>query len=170
MISHIVAYAVLIAHQTADLSSRLMGSWVGTLEYRDFSDNSREKLGTLLRVFKDKASGRLVFRYVYDDGPSKVVQDRDEVVIDTVAGSYSAYDSDGKSSDTYKFSALIAWDKDGKGTVILLGHGTENGSDVDIRQTLSVDAKALNVLRESRLPGKEFLFRHEYRFERVSKA
>jgi hypothetical protein len=146
-----------------------MGSWVGTLEYRDFSDNSREKLGTLLRVFREKTSGHLVFRYVYDDGPTKVVQDRDEVVIDEPTGKWTILDSAGKMNDTYDFKPPVHWSPSGKAALTLAGHATENGAAVDIRQTLTVDASTMVVLRESKLPGQTFLFRHEYRFTRVSK-
>ncbi len=169
MICSLLVASTLLERAPLDIESLMIGSWVGTLEYRDFSDNSRERLGTLLRIFRDKSSGRLVLRYVYDDGPTKVVQDRDEVTVDAASGKYTVFDSTGKPNDMYSFSPPVAWNSKGKNSIVLSGRGTENGSAVEIRQTLKIEPDKLEILRESRLAGQPFAFRHEYRFNRVSR-
>jgi len=144
-----------------------MGSWVGTLEYRDYSDNSRQRLGTLLTVSRDKASGRLVCRYVYDDGPKKVVQESEQVEIDWAGAKYRVYGSEGKAPTEYSVEGLAKLNAAGLGTLRLMGKATENDKAVDIRETLILSSDRLTMLRESKLPGAGFLFRHQFTFVRV---
>ena len=152
---------------TTELPHALIGSWVGTLEYRDYSDDSREKLGTLLRIYKHEGDDRLVFRYVYDDGPHKVVQDEDLVQIDEAKNSYVQFSSDGQESDRYSITGLAGLTDGGFGTFSLTGKGTENGVSVEVRETFRIQSDSLDILRESKLPGKAWLFRHEFSFKRV---
>ena len=153
---------------TNPLPKGLIGGWVGTLEYRDYSDDSREKLGTLLRIYKHEGDDRLVFRYVYDDGPHKVVQDEDLVQIDEAKNSYVQFSSDGKESDRYAITGLAGLTDGGFGTFLLSGKGTENGVSVVVRETFRIQSDCLDILRESKLPGKSWLFRHEFSFKRVT--
>ncbi len=143
------------------------GSWVGTLEYRDYSDDSREKLGTLLRVYRPKGARGWVFRYVYDDGPKKVVQDSETISLDWVSHRYVITSEDGKETDGYDLDGSKL-KTDGTGTLLLTGKGTENRVEVDIRTTMTITADHLDILRESRLKGQEFKFRHEYKFSLVA--
>ena len=143
------------------------GSWVGTLEYRDYSDDSKQKLGTLLRIYRPKGSTAWVFRYVYDDGPHKVVQESEMVSVDWVRHKYVAVSDDGKETNTYDLDG-VALNANGLGKLVLSGPGTENHVQVDIRETLTIAGNLLDILRESRIPGQAFKFRHEYAFVRVS--
>ena len=163
---------LILASQTSSPSQvpvtrALQGGWVGTLEYRDYSDNSRVKLGTLLRISKSKTDNRFVFRYVYDDGPKKVVQDEDHIDVDDAKGDYVIYSSDGKESDRYSIANSRNLNSLGYGSFVLLGKATENGVAVEIRETFKIQAKTLDILRESKVPGKSWLFRHEYKLNRV---
>jgi hypothetical protein len=150
------------------IATGLLGSWVGTLEYRDYSDNSRQKIATLLRIYADKEGRGLIFRYVYDDGPTKVIQDQDLVSVDEQKALYSISSPDGKSGSDYTVTGLKDLHPDGTGTLILLGKGTENNAAVDVREKLQIQRNRFTILRESKLPGQSFLFRHEYDFVRVS--
>ncbi len=147
-------------------SPAFVGSWVGTLEYRDYSDDSREKLGTLLRIYRPKGSSSWVFRYVYDDGPKKVLQESQTVTLDWTHHKYVSTSEDGKDIDTYDVDGSNL-KPDGTGTIVLRGKGTENRLPVEIRQTLTISDNHLDILRESQIKGQEFKFRHRYSFTRV---
>lgn len=150
------------------IDAALLGSWVGTLEYRDYSDNSRQRLGTLLNVSRDKASGRLVFRYVYDDGPKKVVQESEQLEVDEANSTYTVFPSDKKAPNVYAIEGLKKLKATGFGTIHLFGKATENDAAVEIRETISIGAEKFSILRESKLPGQSFLFRHQFVFTRVN--
>jgi hypothetical protein len=149
------------------IEEALMGSWVGTLEYRDYSDNSRQRLGTLLTVSRDKATGRLVCRYVYDDGPNKVVQESEQVEIDWAGAKYRVFGSEGKPPTEYSVEGLAKLSTAGYGRLRLSGKATENDKPVDIRETVTLSADRFTMLRESKLPGADYLFRHQFTFVRV---
>ena len=160
-------FLALQAKSATLLNHSLAGSWVGTLEYRDYSDNSRQRLGTLLRISPSKTDNTLAFRYVYDDGPHKVVQDEEIVSVDEAQSVYIVKSTDGKETDRYSMSSTEPLSKEGYGKLILAGRATENGALVDIRETLTIRPTSLRILRESKLPGQAFLFRHEYIFLRT---
>jgi hypothetical protein len=50
----------------------------------------------------------------------------------------------------------------GRGTLVLTGHGVENGSAVDVRTTLTLEPGRWTQLRETRRAGEAFSFRHRY--------
>jgi len=160
----LVAVVALAPFWLSGIEKNLTGSWVGSLEYRDYSDNSRVKLGTLFRC--SPAPSGFTFRYVYDDGPNKVVQDKETIIFDEAAAKWSVSSEDGKDRSDYAISKESKLSSDGSGNLVLYGVGTENGSKVDIRETLSIRHDRLIMLRESKLPGQQFQFRHNYSFRR----
>ena len=104
---------------------------------------------------------------MYDDGPNKVVQDKDITFVDGVKAIYSIQSPDGKSNDDYEAKTLRQLRLDGTGKLILLGKATKNGAGVDIRETITIEKHKLDILRESKLSGEPLKFRHEYAFTRV---
>lgn len=160
-----IAQAVL--NPLPKVEQAMLGTWIGTLEYRDYSNDSRERLPTLLRVSRVEGGSSVAFRYVYDDGPNKVVQDKDIISVDEAKSTYSIQSPDGKSKDDYEAKTLRRLRPDGTGKLILFGKATENGAAVEIRETITIERLKLDILRESKLPGEPFKFRHEYAFTRV---
>ena len=150
-----------------DINQALVGSYIGTLTYKDYSDNSLVRLPTLLCISRNKESGGLTFRYVYDDGPNKVVQDKDFVAVDLKGATYTVESADDKSKTIYVIEGADRLKTDGTGKILLLGKGTENKADVEIRQTLTIGKEKLSLLRETKLAGGAYKFRHEYSFLRV---
>jgi hypothetical protein len=157
----------LSAQPVADLQHALAGAWVGILEYRDFSEpatsTKRVKLPTWLNV--DAAGADLKFHYVYDDGPSKTVEETSLIRIDALR--YIVMDAKGKVEDTYAISGLDQL-RSGRGVLTLTGKGTENGAPVDVRTTLRVGRNILEITRETAASGQSFTFRHGYTFVRAA--
>jgi hypothetical protein len=164
----IVVVLLLHAATAADLQNAMMGTWVGTLEYRDYAEpatsTKRVKLPTWLHV--DPAGADLRFLYVYDDGPTKTVRETSLVRIDAGAGVYTVLDSEGKVENTYTIAGLEQLQA-GRGTLTLTGKGTENDKPVDVRMTLRIGRNILEMMRETAVSGQPFSFRHAYTFVRA---
>ena len=154
--------AVLL--QSHPFATAVSGSWSGSLEYRDYRSDRRVTLPTTLTVSSD-AQNVLVFAYVYDDGPGKTVRSTDRITIDPVANTYRIQNGDGTYDATFAVSGLAEFGPASR-TVVLTGKGEENGAAVDLRLTITVDDKSMTMLRESKKPGGEWLFRNQYRFTR----
>jgi hypothetical protein len=149
----------------------LAGTWLGSLEYRDFGNGARVVLPTLLTV--GRGAGGFEFFYTFDDGGGKVVRDRERVTLDLAARRYVVADRDGGNADAYRIETVDGFAADGAGgTFTALGSGTENGAAVDVRETVTLTPTALVLLRETRPRDSsgDFLFRHRYRFSRLSLA
>ncbi len=159
--------ALVISAQTsaplAGIQTALTGSWVGTLEYRDYSEpagsTKRMKLPTWLHI--EAAQANLRFLYVYDDGPAKTVSETEIVRIDPAAARYEVIDKDSKVKESYAIAGLAAL-RDGRGTLTLTGPGNESGAPVDVRTTIRIGRNIVEMTRETALSGQPFVFRHAY--------
>lgn len=153
--------------KTSEIQKAIAGSWVGTLEYRDYSEaagsDKRVKLPTWLTV--EQQGANLTFRYVYDDGPAKTVTETSLVELDTGAGTYSIIDSAGKVEESYKVEGLDKM-KQGRGSLLLRGTGTENKAAVEVKTTLRIGRNILEIVRETAPSGQPLAFRHAYTFVR----
>jgi hypothetical protein len=141
-----------------------IGTWSGTLEYRDYRSDRRVTLPTTL-VVTAAADGALEYVYTYDDGPGKTVVTRERVTINADAGTYRIQNAASNYDATFVGAGLRDFVSRGN-TVVLTGTGTENDVPVELRITIEATASALTMLRESRRPGGEWLFRNRYAFTR----
>ena len=160
---YLIAQTPVAGQAAKELDAALVGTWAGTLEYRDYSEpptsNKRVKLPTWLTV--SHAGDNLRFDYVYDDGPSKTVKESLLVHVDVVSAVYTTMDSAGKLEDTYKIAG-VNQHRSGRGVLTLTGMGTENGKPVEVRTTLRVGRSIFEVVRETASTGQPFTFRHSY--------
>ena len=135
------------------LTTALAGNWTGTLDYRDYQDDSRASLPTLM------AATGLSLAWTFDDGPGKTVKS---------AESWS-FTPDGKSlikkgkgsSETLAIAELRRR-SDGEITLVADGTGMENGQRVMVREILTRDGPVLRLTRMSRSVGQPFIMRHAY--------
>jgi hypothetical protein len=152
----------------ADLQHALSGSWVGALEYRDYSEpatsTKRVKLPTWLTVQPAGADLRLT--YVYDDGPTKTVIENSTVRIDPVAAHFTFLDDKGKVEDSL---SIAGWAQlhQGRGTLTLTGSSIDNGAAADVRVTMRIGRNILEITREAAPTGQPPVFRHTYTFVRA---
>ena len=148
------------------LYSGFLGDWVGQLEYRDFSDNSRVFLPTWLHATLTSDGRSLRFAYVYDDGPTKIVRELSVITLDPVAGTIAFTSDRDHSSDTYKVSGLGEFAAKGRGSLALAGTGEENDKKVEVKITITLRRNLYTYQKETRLPGQDFQFRDGYTFTR----
>ncbi len=165
---YLLAQASVSPHAAKELDAALVGSWVGTLEYRDYSEpatsSKRVKLPTWLSI--SQAGDNLRLEYVYDDGPSKTVKESSLVHIDAGSATYTTMDTGGKLEDTYRVTGLEQL-RLGRGILTLTGAGTEDGKRVEVRTTLRIGRNILEMLRETAPTGSALTFRHAYTMVRA---
>ncbi len=152
---------LLRAQTASDFDKAMLGRWVGTLEYRDYSEpagsTKRVKLPTWLTVERQPAG--LQLQYVYDDGPSKTVTETSLLQVDPQKTTWGK-----ENFSTEGFEAL----KEGRGTLMFRGSGTENGKPAEVKTTLRIGRNILEITRETGIPGEPLAFRHTYTFIRAT--
>jgi hypothetical protein len=152
------------------LTQSLTGDWTGVLEYRDYSEpetsTKRVQLPTWLHVAP--ADGTLTWYYIYDDGPNKTVDETQHITLDVAAGTYTIA-NDHNRTEIYKVTGYTGLSS-GRGTLVLLGPGTDNNKPVETRLTLTVRRNLLQLTEENRPPTgtAPFSFRHSYTFTRAT--
>ncbi len=137
----------------AMLTAALAGNWAGTLDYRDYGNDSRVSLPTLM-----SANG-LSIAWTFDDGPGKTVRSAESWSL-TPDGK-SLVIKGGKSSETMTIAELRR-SANGSVTLVADGSGEENGRKVMVREILTRDGPVLRLTRMSRTAGQPFIMRHSY--------
>lgn len=154
----------------SDLQQALLGDWTGVLEYRDYSEpptsTKRVQLPTWLSITTNGPSQS--WHYLYDDGPTKFVEEADTILFDPAASTYSESDN-GKHPEAYKVTGYETL-RSGHGQLILLGSGTDNNKPAETRITLTIRRNLLTILQETRPAGSSepFAFRHSFCFTRAT--
>lgn len=149
------------APQASDraLYGALVGTWVGVLEYRDYSEpatsTKRVQLPTWLTI--RPAPEGVFLETTYDDGPSKTVFEHEALVVDRQQRIYKSVGTDA-TLEVYKL------DDPGTshGVFVLHGAGKENGKPSENRITWTVRRNLISWLEETRPAGSSdpFVFRH----------
>jgi hypothetical protein len=148
------------------VTAPLVGDWVGVLEYRDFQSDARVQLPTWLSVRPASDANSVTLTYTYDDGPAKTVIEKSTVSIDSAAKRYTVTSDRDHSSDSYQIDGLENLAAKHRGVLVLSGAGTENDKKVDVRITVTIGRNLYKFVKETRLPGQDFLFRDGYTFTR----
>jgi hypothetical protein len=148
------------------IQANLLGAWTGNLQYRDYQSDELVTLPTWLEVTRTPEGGSLEFRYLYDDGPSKLAHEVSRVTLDLEKNTFSVASQDGKDSDVYQLSGADRLSAAGLGTLTMTGSGVENDKKVEVRITLRLGRNEYHYLRETRLPGQAFQMRDAYNFTR----
>ena len=157
----------------ADLNVNFVGSWTGQLEYRDYASNDRVLLPTWLKITETPDHHSLVFSYLYDDGPTKVVRESVTLTLDPAHQTVTSVANDAKSpsgvtNTVYSATGFQEFAKTGRGALHLTGAATENGKPVDVRITLTLRRNLYTYRKETRPSSSnaEFQFRDGYVFTR----
>lgn len=138
---------------TAALTAALAGTWAGTLDYRDYGNDGRVTLPTLMQ-----AQG-LSIAWTFDDGPGKTVKDSEAWAFSPDGKTLTI--TSGRRSETMAVAELRR-SPAGALTLVADGTGTENGRTVMVRTILTRDGQVLRLSRMSRTAGQPFILRHAY--------
>lgn len=139
------------------------GHWAGVLEYRDYQSDQRVSLPTNLDNQFSGDGKSLTLAYTYDDGPGKILREKASFGIDSERRQVSII-SDDKSVEQFSIAEYAPGQ--GRIRVVLTGVGEDNGKKVEVRATITCTSNRFNWLRETRLPGQDFAFRHQYSLTR----
>jgi hypothetical protein len=148
------------------VTAPFVGDWVGVLEYRDFQSDGRVQLPTWLNVRPASDATSVTLTYTYDDGPTKTVIEKSTVSIDSALKRYTVTSDRDRSTDSYQVEGLENLAAKHRGVLVLSGSGTENDKKVDVRITITIGRNLYKFVKETRLPGQDFLFRDGYTFTR----
>ena len=139
----------------AVVAKALKGDWAGTLDYRDYSDDSRETLPTLMQ------SDGAMLSWTFDDGPGKTVRSSETWVFDATGQALTI--TAGKNAPDHWRVLEAHTSADGASlTIVLEGESTENGRSVIARKVLTRDGNRLRMTKQTRVSGEPFLMRQSY--------
>ena len=148
------------------LHAALAGKWTGTLRYRDYQDSTRfVSLPTVVEGTTAADSMNVRLDFVYDDGPGKTVRSSDTFSLNDQAHLLLWGPADGKRvASTF---AVQQFSGSNPFRLIVEMNGEDDNRKALIRETLTVDAGELRILKEVQFKADlPWLFRHEYRVSR----
>jgi hypothetical protein len=154
----------------AAIQANLRGTWTGTLQYRDYQTNEIVTLPTWLKVTLTPDKRSLEFRYIYDDGPAKLVRETSRVTLNLDKNTFAVASEDGKEADVYQMSGADKLSLSGLGTLTMSGSGVEKDKRVEIRILIRLGRNDYHYVRETRRPGESFQMRDAYTFTRRNPA
>jgi hypothetical protein len=149
----------------APLYEAWLGSWSGALEYRNYQPpHQRVALPTTLEVARATDGAALILRFVYDDGPGKVVKSTERLTLDGIARRLTWVD-EGKTPKAGEIFSLSEASSAGD-RLVFLGEAMDDNKRSSIRYTFTTTGRSWRILKETTSDGPEFAFRHEYRLEK----
>ncbi|WP_017669879.1 S41 family peptidase [Blastomonas sp. AAP53] len=142
--------------ETAALTARVLaGDWTGTLDYRDYTDDTRETLPTVMQ-----SDGHML-AWTFDDGPGKTVRSSETWVFDG-SGKSLTISMGSNAPDQWRVVESRASAKDDSITIVLEGETLENGRTVIARKIVTRDGNRLRITKQTRVAGEPFLMRQSY--------
>ncbi len=147
-----------------------VGLMKGVLEYRDYQGGERVLLPTWQHLSPIGSTGAYRQRTVYDDGPGKTIFSTDVL---RVTGARWFEGAGGveraPTADVSELAIVSRRRVAGGQRIVLRGRGTDDNTPVEFRYTLTLGPTVSTRLKEFRIAGGAWQYRHEYRFERATK-
>jgi hypothetical protein len=149
-----------VPNPTTLLANGIAGRWSGTLDYRDYTNDTRVTLPTQLE------SKDLALNWTFDDGPGKIVRSAEIWAFDK-AGTRLRITA-GKNAVDYKVSELMVA-KDGQSfTQVLDNESVKNDETVFTRIIVTKSQSQLRLTTMTRKAGEPFLMRNSYELTPIS--
>lgn len=139
----------------AALARALTGDWTGTLDYRDYTTDTRETLPTVMH-----SDGQLL-AWTFDDGPGKIVRSTEKWTFDA-SGRLLTVNAGKNVPDLWRVVEARTSADGTSLTCVLDGESTENGRKVFARKILTRDGSRLRITKQTRVAGEPFLMRQSY--------
>lgn len=143
-----------VADPAALVTQTLAGRWTGTLDYRDYGNDQRTTLPTILEI------NGLTLNWTFDDGPDKIVRSAEVWTFDQ-SGQSLTITQDG-NAESYRVAELRTAQDGNALTMVLDGHTIENGKKVTARLILTKSATQLRLTKMTKQAGEPFIMRHSY--------
>lgn len=147
-----------------------VGLMRGALEYRDYGSGKRVVLPTWQHTSPIGASDAFRQRVIYDDGPGNTIYSTEVLRVSGNRWIEGVGAEEGQAS-TERTTLRIASRTTVGGTtqLVLRGRGMDDNRRVEFRYTVALGDTVSSRLKEFRLPGKPWEYRHTYRFTRVAR-
>ncbi len=154
----------------SDLSDRLVGSWEGYLQYRDYTSDKYVRLPMKLDAVRIPGrAGAMRWEYTYDDGPGKTVTSSELVAIDRRAGTVTLSELDGKESE--RFDVIMdRQDAGGREMMVLRTMGSDDNRPATSLKTLTVQDGEFSILKLVQFDGAELEYRNHFTVRRSAPA
>ncbi|WP_185679412.1 S41 family peptidase [Novosphingobium piscinae] len=141
------------------LSGAFAGTWTGTLDYRDYGDDTRTTLPAVMQ------GDGLTLSWTFADGLGKTVRSSETWAVDPAGQRVTI--SGGDSVPSLWRVAEARASADGSSlTIVLDGTGAENGRTVMARKVLTRDGNRLRITKQTRVAGEPFIMRQSYELHR----
>ena len=136
----------------------LTGEWAGTLEYANFSDDTRAEIDVRATIEAVPEPGAVAMRLIFVEPNGEEMEDRQVVRLDREQRTYQVGDEE------FAVSLLDGFDAGTDGVLIWAGEVRENRVMEPFQQTLTVSGDELTILKETREPLR---FRNVFRLRRL---
>jgi hypothetical protein len=150
--------------------SPTVGLMRGALEYRDYGNGSRVLLPTWQHTSPIGTTGAFRQRTIYDDGPGNTIYATEVIRVlgdRWIEGDDAAALEPGSAPTALRIvSRRTLGDAQ---QLVLRGRGMDDNKPVDFRYTVTLGDTISIRLKEFRVPGGPWQFRHTYRFSRSRK-
>ena len=141
---------------TATLVAKaLAGAWTGTIDYRDYSKDTRVTLPTLMQSDGNELS------WIFDDGPGKTVRSAEKWAFDPAGRTLTITSGKNVPDQWHVAEARISADGSSL-TIVLDGSSEERGRKVIARKILTRDGNRVRITKQTRVAGEPFLMRQSY--------
>ncbi|MBC7840882.1 MAG: hypothetical protein H7099_01130 [Gemmatimonadaceae bacterium] len=147
-----------------------VGLMRGALEYRDYTSGNRVLLPTWQHTAPIGATGAFRQRVIYDDGPGNTIFSSE--VLRVIGDRWIEGDgaAEGQSAAQRTTLRIASRARVGETTqLVLRGTGMDDNRRVEFRYSVTLSDTISSRLKEFRLPGKPWEYRHTYRFTRVAR-
>jgi hypothetical protein len=151
-----------IAESAPQILDRLVGSWEGTLMFRNSLTGEAQTVATTM--VGTRKGDAVVLDMVADDGKGRIV--RQPFTLTIQAPRRTLTRNPGDRPISFAVTGNLAPAAGEPVALEMIGRGSEGAGPVDLRETLTIDGANLVWKRESRPDGKPFAFRSEYRLTR----
>lgn len=150
----------------ASIHSAITGHWIGTLEYKDYSNpNRRVTLPTILDA-APRDEGGAALHFIYDDGPGKTVTGGDRFILSADARALDWTGVKEQSPEIFRVVSLLRNEDGGTIQLVAEREGQDDNKPATLRETITIGKTELTILKEVRPNGTDFSFRHVYHFTR----
>lgn len=154
--------------QPASPLSPTAGLMRGALEYRDYSDGHRVVLPTWLHTSPMGTTGEFRQRTIYDDGPGNTIYSTDVIRVNGDTWVEGEGGDEGQPGTRPTTLRIVSRSRVGNNRrYVLRGSGMDDNKRVAFRYTVTLGDTVSNRLKEFRLPGRSWEYRHEYHFARA---
>jgi hypothetical protein len=140
-----------------------VGQWQGELEYQDYGGSGRVKIPVTLEV-KLIDETHAAWNFSYDDFGRKVLSLETHTWSD---GAYTVATEGQTDLQTFQSSDFTTLLDKGSGQAILTGKEMDDGKEVEVRRTITLEGDTLTTLKEIKAPGEEYTFRNQSTYTRV---